>query len=243
MSNMFLTSTGLTRLVRLIKDHFNQFTKASFNATDQVLTLTAGGNSTNISLQTTSSYMVGDIVYKMHSEPLLDDGMWAICRGQQLLEAEYPDLHDLLGNTYSTSDDYDSGYFRVPNIPESAVLGHANTSTNYNHSTGANEKYITQDQLPNDLYYTVNNNSSYDGRHNHLLRIRRTSKSGKDTATVLSYSESRFGDKYVYNDVDNHGGAHQHIFRLNPYTHSPVNVKQPTKGFGNYYIYTGGRHV
>lgn len=242
----FLGEAGLTRLVKLIKAHLARFTTASFNSTDQILTLSNSNGTTNIQLETSSGYSVGDVIYKVgHTQSFLDQNKWALMCGQTLNKNEYPQLFDVIGYTYSDGTQVDTDHFRVPNVLSDAVLGTADSSSNFNEVIGSNTRNVAQGNLPNNVYYTVTNETSYDGRHNHYLELKRTNKSGTDTKTVLSYRESKYGDKYVYNktDTDIQGGAHRHVFRLNPSGQTAVNVTQPTVGFGNYYIYTGGRTI
>ena len=155
------------------------------------------------------TYVVGD--YKISAQNS-NHGKWLICNGQEASRTGKADLFTLIGTNFGVGDG--STTFNLPDmrgrVPGMVGAGAGLTSRSIGNSVGAEQRILTQAQLPN-----------YNLVH--------TKYQGACTSGIWEDREARGGcDMRNYNININSGGSDQ-----------PFNIMQPTGFIGNLFIFAG----
>ena len=109
------------------------------------------------------SISVGDYKYSLSG----DTNGWLVCDGRQLLISDYPDLFDLVDDSFGEADE---GYFRIPDftgrVPGQIGSGSGLTTRSLGSSLGTETVTLSTSQMPVHNHTGTTNSS---GAHTHPI--------------------------------------------------------------------------
>jgi microcystin-dependent protein len=168
-----------------------------------------------------SSNSVGD--YKFSAQTV-DNGFWFKCDGRTLLRSDYPDLYNIIGTSFGSTNDYT---FKLPKA-QGRVVGIAGTpdSEHYSahaigHSTGDEAVVLNIGQIP---------------EHTHTYEKYITRNNTYPVATVGD--QDQIGNSYSTLNTGQTGGTGSTTSNNTngPVGTDPTNIMQPTLFIGNLFI-------
>ena len=115
-------------------------------------------------------YSVGD--YKLSANPQ-SHGRWLKCDGSLYAIADYPELFDMIGYTFTMNTQSDDTMFAVPDSRD-RVIGMYGSTHLFGDIEGSESVQLTEDHLPPHHHYISNEDVStntYDNSTNRYLSI------------------------------------------------------------------------